>query len=50
MNIWSETYKVASESAICSMCSSRLNTQLEYKIHDYYKYTTVYDKYNNEKR
>ena len=25
--MWSQTYEVTSESAICTMCSSRLNTQ-----------------------
>lgn len=42
------TYEVGSESAICTMCGTRLNTQLDYKIHDYFEYGTVYDKYNNE--
>ena len=30
--------KVDSESAICIMCGTRLNTQIEYKKHDYFKF------------
>ena len=30
-----QTYEVDSESAICTMCGTRLNTQLGYKIHVY---------------
>jgi len=48
MNMWNQTYEVDSESAICVMCGTRLNTQIDYKIHDYFKYRTVYAKYNNE--
>jgi hypothetical protein len=48
MNMWDQTYEVDSESAIYTMCGTRLNTQLDYKMHDYFKYRTAYDKYNNE--
>ncbi len=48
MNMWNQTYEVDSEFAICTMCGTRLNTQIEYKIHGYIKYRPVNDKYNNE--
>jgi hypothetical protein len=33
--------EVDSESAICIMCGTQLNTQIEYKIHDYFKFRKV---------
>jgi len=46
MNMSNQTYEVDSESAICATCDTRLNTQIEYEVHDYFKYRTAYDKYN----
>ena len=41
MNMWNQTYEVDSESAMCIMCGTRLNTQIEYIIHEYVKFKKV---------
>jgi hypothetical protein len=39
-----QTYEVDSEWAICDMCGTRLNTEIEYVIHDYIKFRKVNSK------
>jgi hypothetical protein len=36
-----QTYEADNESAICDKCGTRLNTQIEFKIHDYFKFRKV---------